>query len=336
MDWIPTARDSRWIATLYRGASVAHGATFQRWALDQLADRTRFSTAAWCLRRADRERLTATSTRGLSPRSLEPLLMLGAGEWLAPAAGGESGFVAQIEFAALADARPAAALLREHGFVQAFVGVFPQPDTLFSTILCLLRTAEDGGFSYADCDSLRLLLPHLAEAEALSLDIRLNLDRHLAEAGRRNRGAACLADGSGAIRALTADFRELMQRRVIGWDGVHLPRVIELGLACGGVHSKSVPALGLHVRIAASDEDLFEVHVRPAHPFDRLSAREHDIVKAIVDGESYKVAARRLGLSASTVANHASNIYRKLGALNRDQVVDLATSFRGTRPDDGE
>ncbi|MFP5307767.1 MAG: hypothetical protein ACLGI7_18350, partial [Gammaproteobacteria bacterium] len=99
MDWIPTAHDSRWIATLYRGASVAHGTTFRQWALDRLASRTRFSAAAWCLRRAGNERLTATTARGLSPRSLEPLLMLGACEWLAPAAGGESGFVAQVEFA---------------------------------------------------------------------------------------------------------------------------------------------------------------------------------------------------------------------------------------------
>lgn len=332
MTWIEASRDTAWIAALYREIHRRDCTVFRHWALDHLAERVSFSSVAWLAHRRDSDRVTALVARNLTPDALQSLLALGAGLWRVPTTDRSYGAaaVAQFEIAELAPRHARMEELLAQGYAQAFVAACPQRGTLFTTTLCLLRRTADRPFSYDDCERLRTLLPHLAEAETLELEQRVGLDLRLAQAGRRNRGPGCLADESGAVRAMAPAFGELLRRRLPHWDGLRLPpELAPQSEADGTVRNVALAEFGLHARCMSSVDNFFEVHIRPTHPFDRLSEREHDIVKAIVEGESYKVAARRLGVSASTVANHASNIYRKLGALNREQVVVLATSFRG-------
>ncbi|MEQ1438735.1 LuxR C-terminal-related transcriptional regulator [Fontimonas sp. SYSU GA230001] len=335
MAWIATAGDARWIGRLYRQTAQCEAAALRHWALDHLAASVPFDAAVWGTRRRDHERLTATTVHQLGTAALQPLLRLGVRHWVAPAGRGSDGDAAVVRQFDLAETSPRdadAAELATLGWSQLFVLLQPQPGTLFVTVLCLLRAK--GGFSYEECERLRLLLPHLAEAETLALEQRLALDARLARAGRRNRGPACLVDASGAVRAMAPGFRELLRKQQPHWSGLTLPASLQAqARAHVDTGAAEFDALGLHARINAAEDDLYQLHVRPCHPFDRLTAREHDIVKAMVEGESYKLVARRLGVSASTVANHASNIYRKLGALNRDQVVSLAGSFRGESDD---
>lgn len=335
MSWIETSRDTQWIGALYRQANAYEGAPLKQWALDCLSEQVSFSAVAWCTRRSDSDRLTAIAARGLPAPALEPLLALGAGLWRSPQddrgrRGGSAATVAQFHLAELAARQPRAAELCTQGLSEAFVALCPQRGTLFTTVLCLLRKSSQSAFTYAECDRLCALVPHLAEAETLELEQRIGLDQRLARAGRRNRSPGCLVDDSGAVRAMSAAFRELLCQRQPRWNGLRVPaEMVAVPEANGSARNVTLAELGLHARCSLAADNLFEVHIRPTHPFDRLTEREHDIVKAIVDGESYKLVARRLGVSPSTVANHASNIYRKLGALNRDQVVVLASSFLG-------
>ena len=48
-----------------------------------------------------------------------------------------------------------------------------------------------------------------------------------------------------------------------------------------------------------------------------LTAREWQIVRGVLRGESNKNIAARLGTSAHTVKNQLTTIYRKLGVSNR-------------------
>lgn len=327
LGWMIAVHDTRWIAQLYRATATRSGSQFRQWALDALTQRVAYAAAVWCVRENDTGRLTATTVRGLAPSVLEPLLALGSAQWLPPAGEGTAGrsWVTQRDLQALGAQYPQAAAVHARGLGQSFVALCPQSDTLFTTVICLLRRSVDPAFSFEDGDTLRTLLPHLAEAESLALENQLQFDDRLAATGRRNRGACCLADASGRIRSMSTGFHELLQRHVPDWDGLHLPFELE-PLADAQERNLLVPR-GLHVRVVRADQDLLQIHVRPTHPFDSLTAREHDIVKAMINGGSYKALARELGVSASTVANHASNIYRKLGAYNRDQVVGLASSF---------
>ena len=60
-----------------------------------------------------------------------------------------------------------------------------------------------------------------------------------------------------------------------------------------------------------------------------LSERESEIAKLIFEGKNNKEMAELLYLSPNTVKVHASNLYRKLGASNRVQAVQI---LGGKRP----
>lgn len=53
----------------------------------------------------------------------------------------------------------------------------------------------------------------------------------------------------------------------------------------------------------------------------RLSQREAELLRAFARGESYKEAARTLGISPLTVGNHVKSIYRKLEVNSRSEAI---------------
>ena len=63
----------------------------------------------------------------------------------------------------------------------------------------------------------------------------------------------------------------------------------------------------------------------PAHPLaERLSRRELEVLKGLVQGKSNKEIARDLDLREPTVKLHVKTLYRKIGAANRTQAAMIA------------
>jgi DNA-binding NarL/FixJ family response regulator len=56
----------------------------------------------------------------------------------------------------------------------------------------------------------------------------------------------------------------------------------------------------------------------------RLSSRELHVLRHVAIGFSNKQVARRLGISQSTVRNHLTRIFRKLGVMTRTEAVVTA------------
>jgi DNA-binding NarL/FixJ family response regulator len=52
-----------------------------------------------------------------------------------------------------------------------------------------------------------------------------------------------------------------------------------------------------------------------------LTAKEQQVIVAMVDGLSYKMIAVRLGISLETVRQHIKNIYRKLQVNSKTEVI---------------
>ncbi|MDX2144480.1 MAG: response regulator transcription factor [Rhodospirillaceae bacterium] len=63
-------------------------------------------------------------------------------------------------------------------------------------------------------------------------------------------------------------------------------------------------------------------------PWDKLTPREGDILRLLVDGKTNKEIARVLGLNEVTVKGHLRNAYRKIGANNRADAVRIALQVR--------
>lgn len=57
---------------------------------------------------------------------------------------------------------------------------------------------------------------------------------------------------------------------------------------------------------------------------DRLTPREIELLQVFAKGQSYKEAARSLGISPLTVGNHVKAIYRKLEVKSRGEAVYVA------------
>jgi len=55
-----------------------------------------------------------------------------------------------------------------------------------------------------------------------------------------------------------------------------------------------------------------------------LTDRETEMVRSLVDGDSYKMIAARYSLSPNTVRNHLRNIYEKLQVHSKSEVVARA------------
>ena len=69
-------------------------------------------------------------------------------------------------------------------------------------------------------------------------------------------------------------------------------------------------------------------------PKPRLTARERDVVGAIVEGATNKDIAQQFGVSEQTVKNHLSNIFDKLGLSNRLELALYAVHHRLLEDDD--
>jgi len=78
-------------------------------------------------------------------------------------------------------------------------------------------------------------------------------------------------------------------------------------------------AAGLTVRGPSPQNRYFGPLVEEAWPV--LTPREIEVLAALRDGLSNKVAARRLGISPHTVKFHVEALFKKLGAASRAEAV---------------
>jgi len=158
---------------------------------------------------------------------------------------------------------------------------------------------------------------HLGEASALAQKLFVQRDEWLLSMGRSNRGAAALVDTRGTVHGGTERFRKVLEAR--RFQPNQLPFTLpELGI---DTHASLVHE-GLHVRIERMD-GLYLVHLREPLPLDILSPREQQIARALGAGKTFKSVAKQCEISISTVANHATRIYRKLGIFRREELVEL-------------
>lgn len=176
-----------------------------------------------------------------------------------------------------------------------------------------------GDSAPATRDIGRALL-HLAEAAAVSLHQYIQRDEWLLALGRTNRGSAAVVDARGVVYAASKRFRDLIAvNNQADTHFARLPFAIPAPALEGDESFFNGP---LHFRISRLG-GLYQLHARRPMPLDGLSPREQQIARALGNGKTFKSVARQYDIAVSTVANHASRIYRKLGIYRREDLVDL-------------
>lgn len=168
-------------------------------------------------------------------------------------------------------------------------------------------------------EALRQITTHLVEAGAVALRQYISRDEKLSSMGRSSRGSAALVDAQGIVYSASSQFHDLL-----GGGGSAIEKLPfglpEEAFVGRGVFSRN----SLHFRASpAGGGKLYVLHARRGLPLDELSPREQEIARALSAGKTFKTVARQCGIAVSTVANHASRIYRKLGIYRREELVEL-------------
>lgn len=161
---------------------------------------------------------------------------------------------------------------------------------------------------------------HLAESGTVALRQLVQRDEWLMAMGRPNRGTAALVDAAGTVYAASDRFRELVAKEFETADVSHLPFTLPHDALVGEQALFSEGPLRFRT---ARLGNLFLLHARKPLPLDGLSPREQEIARALGNGKTFKTVARQCGIAVSTVANHASRIYKKLGIYRREDLVEL-------------
>lgn len=142
------------------------------------------------------------------------------------------------------------------------------------------------------------------------------------------------SSGIEAMRRMLAD-RPLLRVLMFSMydDAIFSSRALQAG-ALGYLSKASAPEVLLQAIHAVSRGERYvspDVAVNMARSasapgqsgLEALTAREFEVLRLLVQGETLKDIGERLGLSEKTVANHQSAIRDKLGARNGMQLARL-------------
>jgi DNA-binding CsgD family transcriptional regulator len=180
------------------------------------------------------------------------------------------------------------------------------------SLITLYRRDLEQRWSAQDIAHHRRLPYHLVNAASHLFFLHLNRTHE-----RMPAGAAAVVDEQGRFHESQPKFLDLLDQ--------HFPARREpnsLPFARPPQGKATVVADALCARSTRLG-DLWLIHLWPAGPLDRLTAREREIVLAVSQGLSFKQAARKIGVAPSTVANHLYRIYRKLGVYSRSELAEL-------------
>ena len=140
-------------------------------------------------------------------------------------------------------------------------------------------------------------------------------------------------EAARTIRAKHAGTKVLILSGVA--DPLTLARVIDLGVAGIVRKDQTVDKIMAALAQVAADGSVFQtglvrdvvrhLSLPPGkEPTDYLTARELEVLRRIVAGESTKQMARSMRIAASTVRTYAQNVLTKLGAHSRLEASAIA------------
>jgi DNA-binding CsgD family transcriptional regulator len=209
--------------------------------------------------------------------------------------------------------------------------------------LCLHR--EDGalGFTAAEADMIRRLAPHIAHA------MRQAILLHQPAPDVPHRPGVVVLDEQMELVASTPEADALLP--LIGHGSSHLPLPAGVySVAAALTTSSGVPSLrvrastggwlNLHAsRLRSASDGRIAVVVEPAEPHSTLgvllaayglTARELDVARLVLRGDSTKAIAGALHISTHTVQDHLKSVFDKVGVRSRrDLVGHLLAGQRG-------
>lgn len=314
----------------YRAARGTSADAFEDAALAALGAYVRFGSALWARGGFVRGQLEIHRVHGyrLAPVAVQQLVSISREFPHCIATCAASPGVAHVFHAAVTFSEPgsgpALECMRRWGLERQMAIADMEDGASSGQWLSLHRREDDAPFDEPDRTLLRLLMPHLSEARVVNRALSL----------ARTSGEPCLTPGRH--RALTLLDGTVLHcgRRVseyiaLGWpdwDGIRVPGPLLEKLTREG--SMSLRQRGESIN-ARRFSDSLVLTVKRVPLADRLTRREHEVVRYFGAGRGCKEIALRCGLSPATVRNIVQRSYRKLGINSKAQLARLISRGDG-------
>jgi DNA-binding CsgD family transcriptional regulator len=179
------------------------------------------------------------------------------------------------------------------------------------TLLSVYRFNRSKPFTEKEKGQHQRILFHLIEAAShacmLSLKDELMRDEYF----------YAICDQHGIYHEAESEFLDIIETTLSPGERQLFP--LELPLQDG--HQVS----GNYLFSSENLGELFRLRVRLKNKLDSLTAREMEVVEGVTKGLSFKIIAKQLKLSPSTVSNHLYRIYHKLNINSRAELAELIT-----------
>jgi DNA-binding CsgD family transcriptional regulator len=199
--------------------------------------------------------------------------------------------------------------------------------------LCLHREDGELGFTAAEAELVRRLAPHIAHA------LRQAVLLHPPAGDIQNRPGVVLLDEQMELVASTPEADALLP--LIGHGSIRLPLPVSVYAVAAALGTDRPPSvrvrattggwMHLHAsRLRSTSDAEIAVVLEPAEPHSmlglllaayRLTARELDVARLVLRGESTRAIARSLCISTHTVQDHLKSVFDNVGVRSRRDLV---------------
>ena len=296
---------------------------FQTWALGRLGSRIPFDGAFWASGHWEGRRPVFHNfilvNRPLEMRA--DYARIYADDWLGAkcAASPGTAYVANAMRDDPATTPRVAAYLKKWKTTHALSCHTVDNVTGLSRAISLWRETEKGPFDESCRRFFELAMVHLNDAMAS------NCIHHLGHGLRRPnpRFSGAVADRHGILQLTTPAFQQWLTAEWPDWRGPWLPDPLK-NIFGEPPRERYVGARS--VFLATPVNDLIFLQARARTAADSLSKREREIAELVLQGLTRQQIAGRLGSAPSTVRNHLSTVFLKLGIHKQSE---LATKMLG-------
>lgn len=201
-------------------------------------------------------------------------------------------------------------------YYSACVAVPAKADVPGMTVFILSRGRNSTRYSDAELSRLEALAPYVSEALAICRGLTLLRNQQLGI----DTMPVAIADLQGRLLHATGAFTQLF------WHPGAQLHTTQLDQDCLDAMRAGTPwplpqgGLCLHGMVNDSG---WTLRLSPISPLNKLSMRERTVVQRYAAGLNRKAIARDLEMAESTVKNHLSHSFSKLGIQTRAELLAL-------------